>query len=141
MSGSYPPVGGHRFESRACFASRDAERIRLGILFPQPDKPSTICQRVYVLIMDCFTVYCLYSNAHDKIYIGYTSDLIQRFYSHNFLAKKGYTLKYRPWIVAYTEVFHTKATARTREKQLKSAQGRMFLRNYISINNLSVVSD
>ncbi|MHA8075018.1 GIY-YIG nuclease family protein, partial [Aquirufa sp. TARAVU-A1A] len=33
----------------------------------------------------------LYSATFDKIYIGYTSDLISRFHSHNSLAKSGYT--------------------------------------------------
>jgi len=39
-----------------------------------------------------FTVYVLYSPAHDKIYIGYTSNLEQRFLSHNELGKKGHTV-------------------------------------------------
>jgi len=34
-----------------------------------------------------FTVYVLYSQQHDKIYIGYTSNLQERFRSHNELGK------------------------------------------------------
>ena len=78
-----------------------------------------------------FTVYCLYSWSYDKIYIGYTSDLISRFRSHNELSKKGYTLRYRPWMVAYTEIFESKKEAMRREKELKSYQGRVFLRQFI----------
>ncbi|MDZ7797126.1 MAG: GIY-YIG nuclease family protein [Candidatus Marinimicrobia bacterium] len=63
-----------------------------------------------------FTVYVLYSKKYDKIYIGYTSDLIKRFYSHNELGIKGYTVKYRPWEVIYTEVFTDKKDAMQREK-------------------------
>jgi putative endonuclease len=44
-----------------------------------------------------FSVYVLYSPLYDKIYIGHTSDLESRLLSHNFLATKGYTLRYRPW--------------------------------------------
>ncbi|MBL0357111.1 MAG: GIY-YIG nuclease family protein [Chitinophagaceae bacterium] len=74
-----------------------------------------------------FTVYILYSAKYNKIYIGYTSNLIQRFYSHNELGKDGYTKKFRPWIVIYTEVFEIKPAAMKREKQLKSSCGRKWI--------------
>lgn len=76
-----------------------------------------------------FTVYILYSHKFNKIYIGYTSDLANRFSSHNELATKGYTIKYRPWIIAHTEEFETKAEAIKRETQLKTANGRNFIWN------------
>lgn len=41
-----------------------------------------------------FVTYVLYSADHDKIYIGYTSDLIDRFHSHNEFAIKGYTINF-----------------------------------------------
>lgn len=71
-----------------------------------------------------FTVYALHSPNYDKIYIGYTSDLDSRMRSHNELGTKGWTIKYRPWEVVYTEEHQTKAEAMRREKQLKSAKGR-----------------
>jgi putative endonuclease len=71
-----------------------------------------------------FTVYILYSSKHNQIYIGYTSDLDNRLLSHNELATKGHTIKYRPWIVAYTEKCQTKTEAIKRENYLKSTQGR-----------------
>ncbi|MCH2451020.1 MAG: GIY-YIG nuclease family protein [Gracilimonas sp.] len=74
-----------------------------------------------------FTVYALYSPSHQKIYIGYTSNLEQRLLSHNSLGKKGWTIKYRPWKLAYTEEFETKKEAMLREKQLKSAKGREYI--------------
>jgi len=74
-----------------------------------------------------FTVYVLYSKAYNKIYIGYTSDLANRLLSHNQLAKKGHTIKYRPWVITYTEEFELKSQAIIREKQLKSANGRQFI--------------
>ncbi|MFP8487744.1 GIY-YIG nuclease family protein [Gracilimonas sp. Q87] len=74
-----------------------------------------------------FTVYALYSPSHQKIYIGYTSDLEQRLLSHNSLGKKGWTIKYRPWKLAYTEEQDTKKEAIHRKKQLKSAKGREFI--------------
>jgi len=74
-----------------------------------------------------FIVYALYSPSHQKIYIGFTSGLEQRLLSHNSLGKKGWTIKYRPWKLAYTEEFETKKEAMRREKQLKSAKGREFI--------------
>jgi putative endonuclease len=74
-----------------------------------------------------FTVYVLYSPSFNKIYIGYTSDINNRFLSHNELATKGYTIRYRPWTIAHTEEFQTKKEAMAREKQLKSSNGRKFV--------------
>jgi putative endonuclease len=79
-----------------------------------------------------FTVYVLHSEKFDKIYIGFTSYLESRMNSHNQLATKGYTIKYRPWKVIYTEEFSDKASAMKREKELKSSNGRAFIRSLIA---------
>ncbi len=78
-----------------------------------------------------YTVYVLYSAEFDKIYIGYTSDVKARFESHNSLAKKGWTIRYRPWVIIYKEEYSDKTVAMNREKQLKSAKGREFIWNLI----------
>ena len=70
-----------------------------------------------------FTFYVLYSEKYNKIYIEYTSNLKQRILSHNELGTKGFTIKYRPWKVIYTEEFPEKSVAMQREKQLKTARG------------------
>ncbi|MGZ8516258.1 MAG: GIY-YIG nuclease family protein [Chitinophagaceae bacterium] len=74
-----------------------------------------------------FKVYVLYSQSHGKIYIGYSSNLEERFKSHNELATKGWTVKFRPWEIVHTEIFEIKADAMRREKELKSAKGREFI--------------
>ena len=85
-----------------------------------------------------FHVYILYSPSYDKIYIGFTSDLASRIKSHNELSKKGWTVKFRPWLLAHSEEFSTKADAMRREKELKSAKGRKFIwEQIISKLNLS----
>ena len=81
-----------------------------------------------------FTVYVLYSEHFDKIYIGYTSNLEQRFLSHNELGTKGWTIKFRPWKIIHTEEFETKKAAMQREKQLKSSRGRDWIRNVLLKN-------
>jgi putative endonuclease len=78
-----------------------------------------------------YVVYVLHSQKFDKIYIGYTSDLIDRFMSHNKLSTKGFTANFRPWKVIYVEFIENKSMALTREKQLKSARGRIFCREQI----------
>jgi putative endonuclease len=78
-----------------------------------------------LLIM--FTVYVLYSELFDKIYIGYTSNLDERLKAHNELATKGWTIKFRPWKLVHTEFFESKTDAMLREKQLKSAAGRLWV--------------
>lgn len=81
--------------------------------------------------MEEFVVYVLYSKKFNKKYTGYTSNLIQRFYSHNYLSKKGFTIKYRPWEVIYVAFFKTKKEAMNREKFLKSGQGRQWIKDTI----------
>ena len=76
-------------------------------------------------------VYTLYSPVHDKIYVGETSDLEDRYRSHNELATKGWTMHYRPWVILYKEECTDRRHARIREKQLKTGSGREFLRSLL----------
>ena len=82
--------------------------------------------------MEEFVVYILFSENYGKTYVGFTSNLIERFKSHNYLSKKGYTIKFRPWQVIYVEFFTTKSEALKREKILKTGKGREFIKEMIS---------
>ena len=77
-----------------------------------------------------FHVYILHSERHDKIYVGMTSNLEKRVFAHNHLPK-GWTKSYRPWKLIYQEGFELKTEAAQREKELKSHQGRDFIRHKI----------
>ena len=77
--------------------------------------------------MEEFVVYILYSRKFNKNYTGFTSNLIERFKSHNSLGTKGYTLKFRPWEVVYVEFHYCKSDAINREKYYKSGIGREFI--------------
>ena len=83
---------------------------------------------------DEYWVYVLFSEKYNKIYIGYTSDLENRIISHNELATKGWTIKFRPWKLIYSEYFNDKLLAMKREKELKTYQGRCFIRKLIELN-------
>jgi len=78
--------------------------------------------------MDEFVVYILFSEKYNKTYTGFTSNLINRFKSHNKLSNKGFTKKFRPWTVIYVEFFNSKKEAIKKEKFLKSGIGRKFVK-------------
>ena len=84
-----------------------------------------------------FTVYILYSISFCKTYVGFTSNLQERIKSHNFLDKKGWTKRYRPWIILHTEEFENKRFAMEREKFYKSGVGRDFIKELITEKGLS----
>jgi len=82
-----------------------------------------------------FTVYAIYNEIRNKIYIGHTSDLAKRMKRHNrrlpsklksFTSKNGSI-----WILIHSERFNTRQEAIKREKQLKSYKGREFIRKSI----------
>ena len=81
-----------------------------------------------------YSVYVLYSEGFNKIYIGYSGNLEQRILSHNQLGKKGWTIKFRPWNLVHSENFQTKEEALLREKELKSGKGREWIRTVL-LNN------
>ncbi len=69
-------------------------------------------------------VYILYSGSGRKTYTGYTNDIERRLFEHNVSETKGFTLRYRPWVLIYTECFEGKPEAVAREKFFKTGQGR-----------------
>jgi putative endonuclease len=79
-----------------------------------------------------FILYALYSESFDKIYVGMTSNIEERFKSHNELSTKGWTKSFRPWKIIYQEEHASKIEALKREKQLKGAAGRSFIRSLIT---------
>jgi putative endonuclease len=82
----------------------------------------------FILRMDEVVVYVLYSEKHNKHYVGCTSNLLERFKSHNSLGTKGYTAKYRPWTVIHVEFFKSREEALKREKYLKTGAGRDYIK-------------
>ena len=84
-----------------------------------------------------YYTYVIYSDKHQKIYIGFTKNLDERLFDHNVRAKKGYTIRFRPWRIVYHKEFETEKEARAREKQLKSAKGREFIHKMIDEINKS----
>jgi putative endonuclease len=90
--------------------------------------------QVSFFIMDSFYTYALFSEQYNKIYIGYSSDVNRRLLAHNDDRNKGWTAKFRPWKIIYTESSESKSEAMKREKQLKTAKGREFIWSIIKNN-------
>ena len=84
--------------------------------------------------MEEFVVYILASEKTHKLYKGYTSNLIERFKSHNGLSKKGWTMRFRPWRVIFVRFFKTKKEAIDFEKYLKTGAGRDWIVQNLGID-------
>lgn len=104
--------------------------LRSGVQFPPPLLTHPISGWVFYFY-SMFTVYILYAQRFNKIYIGYSSDLTERLNAHNSLATKGWTIRFRPWVLVYTEEFSAKSEALKREKFLKSGIGRELIHHKI----------
>ncbi|MBS1625332.1 MAG: GIY-YIG nuclease family protein [Bacteroidetes bacterium] len=83
-----------------------------------------------------YKVYILYSRLYDKTYVGFSSDVDQRLISHNLPQNKGYTKRFQPWNLVYTEPYETKAQAMEREKHFKTGRGREEIQAILSRLNL-----
>jgi predicted GIY-YIG superfamily endonuclease len=74
------------------------------------------------------TVYVLRSLSSDIYYTGMTENIENRIREHNG-GKSKFTSGHLPWILIYTENHPDWASARIREKYLKSTAGKNWLRN------------
>lgn len=76
-----------------------------------------------------FIVYII-ENSQGKLYIGQTGNLEKRILDHNELGK-GYTSKFRPWKLIYSEKVESRKIAMAREKYLKTGAGRDWIKKHI----------
>ncbi len=81
-----------------------------------------------------YYVYAVYNSKHNKFYIGQTSNLPSRLMLHNnHTFKHCYTSRFDgKWEKIYEEETENRQKAIKREKQLKSYQGRQFIKNLIN---------
>ena len=83
-----------------------------------------------------FYVYALVSQKDRKLYVGYTEDLRKRISEHN--RGKVTSNRYRvPFKLIYYEACRNKADALHRERYLKTAYGKRYLKNRLK-NDMSV---
>jgi len=77
------------------------------------------------------TVYVLFSLKDEATYVGMALDALKRLKEHNS-RKNRYTKAHLPWKIIYTEQHPDWATARIREKYLKSTAGKNWLKKYLN---------
>jgi len=77
---------------------------------------------------DFYYTYVLRSKADNKNYVGFTSDLMQRFEAHN-KGRVESTRNRRPLELIYFEGCLSKDDAIRREKYLKTHYGKLFIGN------------
>lgn len=79
-----------------------------------------------------YYVYAIYNHQNKKIYIGQTINLIVRLKQHNDSSFKKFTSRYSGnWVLIYKELLPGRSEAVAREKQLKSYQGRKFIKDKV----------
>lgn len=74
-----------------------------------------------------YYAYVLRSKTDGNWYTGFTSDLRKRFYQHNH-GKSFHTKGRGPFELIYYECYRNQDDAKSRELQLKSGQGKAYLR-------------
>jgi len=80
-----------------------------------------------------YWVYGIFNKKHNRIYIGQCEDLETRIKLHNDrIFTNSYTARYDgEWTLVYSESAKTRQESLKREKQLKSYQGRQFIKSFI----------
>ncbi len=79
-----------------------------------------------------FCVYAIYNKEFEKYYIGQTHSIDKRLLEHNNHTFKSYTSRFPgKWELIYKESVATRSEALLREKQLKSGNGRAFIKSLI----------
>lgn len=87
-----------------------------------------------------WSVYVLSSLTKSYYYKGMSKDPVERLKKHNRGRVKA-TKHYRPLQIVYSELVGTREEARKREKYLKSAAGRRFLREKAGIGDEGSLPD
>lgn len=82
-----------------------------------------------------FYVYALRSTKRNYIYVGLTKDVSRRFGEHQS-GKSRTTAPYRPFEVVLVEEFPDRASARKREKYLKSGVGKEYIKKHAQVAKL-----
>lgn len=80
-----------------------------------------------------YYVYVLYSEVDEKLYVGFTSDLQNRLKLHQ-AGRVESTKKRRPLKLIYYEACLSKDDALRREKYLKTAYGKRYLKSRLRVH-------
>ncbi len=118
--------------NRLISAAAETGSTETSVLFPLLRTPQLKNLRGF--FMEEYVVYILASNRTPKLYKGFTTNLIERFKSHNQLSTKGWTVRFRPWRVVFVQFFLNKKEAMDFEKFLKTGAGREWIAKNIKLD-------
>ena len=79
-----------------------------------------------------YRVYILYSMKYNKTYCGYTNHMDRRLEDHNISSGKGYTIRYRPWVIDYQEHYMQQQEAKQKEQYYKTGVGRELIKRLVA---------
>ena len=77
-----------------------------------------------------YFVYAIKSQVDSRIYVGFSRDVLKRLEEHNSGTTKS-TKGYLPWELVYCEIIIGRASAREKEKFLKSGYGKEILKKLL----------
>jgi len=83
-----------------------------------------------------YFVYILWSQSAGKTYVGFSTNPQLRLLFHNQKATKGWTLRYRPWVMIESIPFECKKQAMDKEKYFKTGAGREEIQKLLRIKGL-----
>ena len=78
-----------------------------------------------------YFLYILQSQSADKFYTGSSDDAQRRLKFHNSI-EKGFTARYRPWVIVFTKEFPSKKLAQAAERKIKSWKSRIMILKLIN---------
>jgi len=78
-----------------------------------------------------YKVFVLYSNKHDRLYVGYTTSLTDYMITMNVMESDNPLYAFRPWTLIHMELFVGEDEALMREGFLKSDMGQQYIRREI----------
>ena len=78
-----------------------------------------------------YKVFVLYSNRHDRLFVGYTESLTDYMITMNVMESDNPLSAFRPWTLIHMELFVGEEEALMREGFLKSVTGQDYIRREI----------
>ena len=78
-----------------------------------------------------YKVFFLFSHAHDRLFVGYTTSLTDFMISMNVMESDNPLFQYRPWTLVHMELFVSEDEALVREGFLKKEIGQEYIRREI----------
>lgn len=78
-----------------------------------------------------YKVFVLYSNKHDKLFVGYTTSLTDYMITMNVMESDNPLYDFRPWTLVHMELFVSEDEAMVREGFLKQEIGQQYIRREV----------